>query len=408
MSLALALWVALVLVGAQGVPKHVAKPAQAPPLRAATRLTITRRLARRRCPRAATHTKPARRSKTRPGCGSATRKGVLSASASGRHSTQNGASTPNPAPASTPPRAGAPGSPGGGSANSAAQTSPPVRATSPTGSAGSPTPDPASAWDEPTLVDPTVITLSSTNYNLALPQDKDYILQCPNGPIDLPATLSVWGGHNVVIQDCDFEVNADWVAYLHNTAGTLWVDDVHFGGTNLTGGVQLQEPGATVVMRDVLFDTVYGSYATDHAELIQTWSGPSRFLVDGLTGSTTYQGLYLLPNQWYTGPAPTLWDFRNIDIDDSQGAYALWVSDQDGSFPLSLQNVYVVPNPARTWRGWWLWGFDGQDSNTAGVGTWAGVIAGAPASGHYVQAIPGGATGVDDGLSPAALAGEQP
>jgi hypothetical protein len=256
-----------------------------------------------------------------------------------------------------------------------------------------------------------VITLSSTRYNLALPQNQDYILQCPNGPIQLPGVLSVWGGHNVVLQHCDFEANNDWVAYLHNTAGTLWVHDVHFGGTNLTGGVQLQEPGATVVMRDVLFDTVYGSYTTNHAELIQTWSGPARFLIDGLTGSTTYQGLYLLPNQMDNTTVETQWDFRNIDIDDSNGAYALWVSDQNGPFALSVQNVYVVPNSAasRTWRGWWLWGFGGQDSNTPGVGTWANVIAGAPASGHYVQAALGGATGVDDGQSIGALPNtEQP
>jgi hypothetical protein len=287
---------------------------------------------------------------------------------------------PSPTPAPVPPSA-----PSGGSASNS-----------------------ASAWDEPTLVNPTVITLSATNYNLALPQNKDYILQCPNGPIDLPATLSVWGGHNMVIQHCDFEVNHNWVAYLHNTAGTLWVHDVHFGGTDLTGGVQIQEPGATVVMRDVLFDTVYGSYATNHAELIQTWSGPSRFLIDGLTGATTYQGLFLLPNQWDNTTVETQWDFRNIDIDDTQGAYALYVSDQNGAFPLNLQNVYVDPNPARTWRGWWLWGFGGQDSNTPGIGTWGGVVGSAAPGGHYVQASPGGATGVDDGGSIPALAGEQP
>jgi hypothetical protein len=258
------------------------------------------------------------------------------------------------------------------------------------------------------LVDPTVITLSSTVYNLALPQNRDYILRCPDGPIELPWTLSIWGGHNVVIQHCDFEVNNNWVAYLHNTAGTLWVNDVHFGGTNLTGGVQLQEPGATVVMRDVLFDTVHGSYSTNHAELIQTWSGPARFLIDGLTGATTYQGLFLLPNQWDNTTVETRWDFRNVDIDDTQGAYALYVSDQNGAFPLNLENVYVDPNPVRTWRGWWLWGFGGQDSNDPGEGTWAGVTGGTSPAGHYVRATPNGATGVDQGRSVATLADEQP
>jgi hypothetical protein len=270
----------------------------------------------------------------------------------------------------------------------------------------------ASAWDEPTLVNPIVITLSSTRYNLALPQNQDYILQCPNGPVVLPGVLSIWGGHNVVIQHCDFEANNNWVAYLHNTGGTLWVDDVHFGGTNLTGGVQLQEPGATVVMRDVLFDTVYGSLNTNHAELIQTWAGPSRLMIDGLTGSTTYQGLFLQPNQFDNGPPPTVFDLRHIDIDDSQGAYALWLGSVNGSpsgdessaiLSWNVQDVYVLPNPARTWPGWWLW-----PQPSTGDPTWDSVIAGAPAAGAYVQPTAGGATGVDEGTSPPALVGEQP
>jgi hypothetical protein len=334
----------------------------------------------------------ARRVCTRPSTSKRTRQKPAPKKKAAPRKQQAPKQQPSPASASPP----SPASAGAGQTASAGQ---PTTLTS--GSSAGP-----SAWEEPALVNPTVITLSATKYNLALPQNQDYILQCPNGPISLPSTLSVWGGHNVVIQHCDFEVNNNWVAYLHNTAGTMWVDDVHFGGTNLTGGVQLQEPGAAVVMRDVFFDTVYGSYSTNHAELIQTWSGPSRFLIDGLTGSTTYQGLYLLPNQWYTGPAPTLWDFRNTDIDDSKGAYALWVADQNGAFPLNVQNVYVVPN--NPWRGWWLWGFAGQDSNTPGQGTWANVVAGSPPDGHYVRPVTGGATGVDDGSSPTPLPGEQP
>jgi hypothetical protein len=394
MSPALALFLASVALGAQALGGEGAKPAlaKAPVAKSvAVRAKAPHRSCRRTSARGQRGTKR-----------SASRRRVCVTANATKHGRRK--TPPNRKPSPRPARPAPPAS------SSASQFSAAPQPYGPAQTSGSNAPASGStapsAWNEPALVDPTIITLSTTNYDLALPQNKDYILRCPNGPIDLPSTLSVWGGHNVVIQHCDFEVNDDWVAYLHNTAGTLWVDDVHFGGTNLTGGVQLQEPGATVVMRDVLFDTVYGSYSTNHAELIQTWAGPSRFLIDGLTGSTTYQGLYLLPNQWYTGPAPTLWDLRNIDIDDTEGAYALWVSDQNGAFPLDVQNVYVVPdNP---WRGWWLWGFAGQDSNTPGQGTWANVTAGAPPGGPFVQPVPGGATGVDDEDSPPALPGEQP
>lgn len=194
---------------------------------------------------------------------------------------------------------------------------------------------------------------------------------------------------------------------LKDQLGTTWIHDVHISGARLMEGIDLQEPDATVVLRDVLIDTVHGSYATNHADLIQSWSGPRRLLIDGLSGRTEYQGFFLLPNQWDSGPAPTVFDLRHVDIDDTNGAYALWVGDVTGnSIPTwNVDNVYVAPNPARTWRGWWLWGFREQDSNTPGQGTWANVVAGTPASGHYVHATASGASGVDDS-APSALPGE--
>lgn len=262
---------------------------------------------------------------------------------------------------------------------------------------------PASAWSEPTLVDPTTIAISDANRNLVLTPSKDYILECAPGSVRLTWPLVVWGGHNVVLQDCDVDVTVpNWAGAFKNQTGTLWIHDVHFGGRRLHGGLQLQEPGATVVMRDVLFDRVYGSYTTDHAECLQTWAGPRRLLIDGLTCRTTYQGLFLLPNQFYNGRAPTVFDLRHVNIDASRGAYALWLADVKGGLTamrLNLQDVYVLPSRARSWRGWWLW-------PQPPVRTWGRVIAGSPAGGQYVRATPYGATGVDEGSSPPLLAHE--
>lgn len=262
----------------------------------------------------------------------------------------------------------------------------------------------ASAWDEPALFDPTTVTISNANRNLVLDPHKDYILECPPGPVPLRWALDVWGGHDVVFQDCDVDVTIpNWAAAFKNQTGTLWIHDVHFGGRHLHGGLQLQEPGAAVVMRDVLFDRVYGSYTTDHAECVQTWAGPRRLLVDGLTCRTTYQGLFLLPNQFDPGQAPTVFDLRHVNIDDSRGAYALWLGDVKGGLSairLNLQDVYVRPNRARLWRGWWLW-------PQPPARTWGRVIAGSPAGGQYVHPTSYGATGVDEGSSPPLFADER-
>ena len=143
-----------------------------------------------------------------------------------------------------------------------------------------------------------------------------------------------------------------WAGNFKNQTGTLWIHDVHFVGAHPTGGIQLEEPGAGVGLRDVLFDQVIGSYSTNHAECIQTWSGPDRFLIDALTCNTTYQGLFLQPNQ-YGGATPTALDFRNVDI-YGQGAYDLWLADvgpgQVGQLPdFTVQNTYDCdPTSPRT------------------------------------------------------------
>jgi hypothetical protein len=265
----------------------------------------------------------------------------------------------------------------------------------------------ASAWDEPALVNPTVITLSDSNRSLKLDQSQDYIVECPPGQFNVSGKITIWGGHNVVFQDCDENMtnpSGDWAGDLQDQTGTLWVHDVHFGGAHLTGGVQMQEPGATVVLRDVLFDTVYGSYTTNHAECIQTWSGPARFLIDGLQCSTTYQGLFLLPNQFDSTTTETTWDFRNIQIDGA-GAYDLWLGNvqpsQEGSLPVfNVQNVYDCgTGEPRDW-----------DGTTDANQSWASVRS-CPAGGEPqpVWSNPAGSvTGDDDGVSPQAVTGEQP
>ena len=258
------------------------------------------------------------------------------------------------------------------------------------------------AWNVPVLRFPTAIQLGPRSYNLKLNPSRDYILGCPPGRVQLPWTLSVWGGHNVVLQNCNLRVTHNWVASFKDQSGTLWVRDVHFGGRRLTGGIQLQEPAATVVLRDVLFDTVHGSYHTNHAELIQSWAGPRRLLIDGLTGTTTYQGLFLLPNQLDLSASPRVFDLRHININDTTGAYALWLGDLLAPIDTwHVSDVYVKPNPRRRWRGWWLWPRPhGRHS------MWSAVRAGTPPGGNYVTPVTAGATGVDEAVSPVPVANE--
>lgn len=212
-------------------------------------------------------------------------------------------------------------------------------------------------WPAPALHNPQVIDLTRATTNLRLAPNRDYVLRLPrDAPLQAPAGLTIDGGHNVVLVGGTVHVpGRSGAGLLENQTGTIHIEGVRFTGPRLMEGLDLSEPkGATVELENIYFGTVHGSYTTNHADLIQSWAGPRRLLVDGLAGSTQYQGFFLLPNQHDAGPAPQLFDLRNVYINDAAGAYALWLQTQP-QVPLHLDNVSVTPNRTRTWRGWWLW-----------------------------------------------------
>lgn len=244
-------------------------------------------------------------------------------------------------------------------------------------------------WRRPTLVRPTTVVADAEHRELILDLRRDYVIKLKRGMTQIPGGLSVWGGHNVVLDGGHINVpDRAGGMVLKSQTGTIWIHGLHISGRRLMEGIDLDErqPHATVVLQNVLIDRVHGSFQTNHADLLQTWAGPSRLLIDGFTGTTDYQGFFLLPNQWFDGPPPQLFELRNVNIVDD-GGYALWRSTRP-SFPLRLENVYVRPNPAKRDRDWWLW-----PKPSTGDRSWRSVIASRPPGGNFVRATRGGAAG---------------
>lgn len=230
------------------------------------------------------------------------------------------------------------------------------------------------AWPAPVLNRPQVINLQDGKTQLRLDPHRDYLLRLPrNRELQAPGGVSITGGHDVVLSGGSVNVpDKSGALVLQQQTGVMHVQDVRFSGPHLMEGIDLDEPTAVVQLENVDVGTVHGSFTTNHADLIQTWAGPRKLLIDGFTGSTDYQGFFLLPNQHYNGPAPQLFDLRNIYIDARRGGYALWRSTQPG-FPLRLTNVYVSPNPAKPNRDLWLW-----PKPSTGDRSWRDVKVGVP------------------------------
>lgn len=230
---------------------------------------------------------------------------------------------------------------------------------------------PRLSWAPPVLRAPIRLAVGDTNDTLKLDNARDYVLQLPTGrAARRPAGLVITGGRNVVLIGGSVDVAGGIrlangkiqrrAMYLKGQTGTVFVEGVSFSSSSagsLTEGIDLdQRLGATVVLQNIRLGRLVGSRAGNHADGVQTWAGPRRLLVDGLFMQTEYQGMFLLPNQHFkNGPAPELFDLRNISIVGDPGCgYLLWRDRQD--FPFRVAAVAVQPGSrSLTSRGQFLW-----------------------------------------------------
>ncbi len=265
---------------------------------------------------------------------------------------------------------------------------------------------PKLSWAPPKLENPVTIDLAKETKwrNFKLKQDRDYILQMPK---DRPwiGELNIYGGHNVVLiggevhipspeEDPSFGKGEDGkqkrsrrAVYLQGTTGTVHIEGLLISGKGLHEGFNVaeREPGCVVQLQNIRCETLHGSFSANHADVVQSWAGPAELRIDRLTGFTTYQGFFLLPNQHFAldkgGFLPTKWDFRHINlIGTDSSAYLLWCPDNHG-YPIEIEDVWVKPATKKAGdRDAFLW----PKPKAKGDTTWEKVQEGMPPEGEFV------------------------
>lgn len=241
------------------------------------------------------------------------------------------------------------------------------------------------SWAPPELDDPEVIEITDEDADLKLDLDTDYELVMPDEP--LTRGLSVYGGNDVVLIGGEIalpdrgedEQEGLRGLYLRDQTGTVHVEGLKIAGEGLGEGINLdQREGAVVQLQNIWVGEVFGEVEGHHGDLVQVWAGPAELRVDGLTGSTSYQGFFLLPKQFGDQPEPELFDLRRVDISGAadKSAYMLWRDDL--GWPLVTSDVWVDPTDVDPEdRRAFLWDREGEDS-------WADVEVGAPPGGSFV------------------------
>jgi hypothetical protein len=261
-------------------------------------------------------------------------------------------------------------------------------------------------WAPPTLVNPTTIQLGQGVTNTVLDPAKDYIVKLP--PYQKLGGTEIEGGHNVVIQGGSIAIPPGLSSdaerrgiYIKNNEGTVHIEGVLIQGLpgSIGDGIDISAPDSTVQIENDRIVNMSGGLSTFHADVIQPWGGVRDLRVDGLTGSSNYQGLFLAQD---LGPIGRV-ELQHVNLSQTPGPYdggghMLWITSGAStctSYPLSLSNVYIAPRAGRS-LGTSVWPQIGSSLACPGVGSldgsvsWpalsvsGGVNVGAPAGGDYV------------------------
>lgn len=242
----------------------------------------------------------------------------------------------------------------------------------------------APAWAPPVLDDPQTITLESSKpFDVKLDDDRDYIIDLPAWP--LKSGLKITGGRNVVViggeirigwQGDDPSTSSRRGLKLEHQRGTVHVEGLLLTGKDLSEGIQIEAPEATVQLVNIRIDELRArdkrNFSDNHPDLVQL-VGPVRVLrIDGFTGVTDYQGLFLQPPR---GTVEGV-ELRRVNIRGTETArYLLW-RDEDAAWPLTLDDVWAEPASGRRWQKT-VWPEPPDPS-------WAGARRGTPPDGDFV------------------------
>jgi hypothetical protein len=242
-------------------------------------------------------------------------------------------------------------------------------------------------WAPPPLTNPIQVFVSNATRQLNLDPARDYVVTFPRSAVTGTGGVIIAGGHNVVV--IGGHISIPWQGpappadsrrglYLKDQTGTVHVEGVLIDGDDLGEGIDLDERrGATVQLENVRIVGVHGrdevNHTDGHPDVIQSWGGPAELRVDRLTGTTTYQGIFLNPTQYTASARTNVARLSNVNIrTTTSSGYLLW---QASAFPLDIADVWLTaPGRGPRLLEW--------PSATA----WAGASVGTPPEGDFVPA----------------------
>jgi hypothetical protein len=214
-------------------------------------------------------------------------------------------------------------------------------------------------WAPPVLTNPTTIQLGQGVTNTTLDTSKDYIVKLP--PYQKLGGTEIQGGRNVVIEGGSISIPPNMSSdaarngiYVKNNVGTVHIEGVLIDGSagGVSDGIDISAPQSTVQIENVRVMGLMGGYTGFHSDVIQPWGGVRELRVDGLTGSSNYQGLTLARDLGDIGSGT----LQRVNLSQTDGPYdggghMLWLTtglSTCNSYPVSLASFYIQPRAGRS------------------------------------------------------------
>ena len=230
-----------------------------------------------------------------------------------------------------------------------------ARVTAPTTPAGGSS---RLTWSPPKLSKPRVVKVParSSQTIIKLSSGKDYVIEMPSTPVT--RGLIFVGGRNIVLiggeiaipwQGSGASIASRTGLKIKNATGTVYIEGLLLRGNDLSEGIQINAPRATVQLQNVGIFNMHARdqvrFSDNHPDLIQTYGNVKRLQIDSFTGVTDYQGLFFATK--YNGAHGPV-DLRRVNIIGSRTARSLlWVQPQAAAGDVTLDRVYLDSSATR-------------------------------------------------------------
>ncbi|UEM25321.1 M10 family metallopeptidase C-terminal domain-containing protein (plasmid) [Skermanella mucosa] len=218
--------------------------------------------------------------------------------------------------------------------------------------------NPAKLWDAPVLKpNHTVIDLDKTGSRTLWTFDSDEdVLFIASDEVRELDRLQTTGGNNIVVIGGKFEPtshsSAAGTLNFTQVNGSVFVEGVHIDHRHADGKDAINfysaaGKNADFILQNSLIENVQGTWSGVHADIFQPQGPTGDLKFYNVTGTTTYQGLFLQPKNPIKSVTLENVEMKKLPGGDDETWLYFFAQPDDRKYPISLENVFVTEQPGQ-------------------------------------------------------------